>query len=129
MSKVIELAPYITVGRYHRGSGLWDREQGLKAAKDHNFLADMPTDVTFKIPPGIPMDDSFLKALLGPLARKVGVENLKVTVVGGHSGGSLHGYYNRCPSTARQVEEYLVLESIAVKKRQEEKAKAAQGAK
>ena len=126
---VIDLA-YYTMHKERSGAGLWGRESGLKAAKDNQLLKKAPTELILKIPNGICMGERFLTAFLGPLARKVGPENLKVTVIGGFEGGYADRAFrgdSDCWNTTQQIEEYLTLESMRVAKRQKEKAKVAQG--
>ena len=90
---ILQLAPYMNCGyRNHRDAGLWGREAGLKAAKDLGILKLGGKEIVLDVPPHIRMDEPFMKALLGPVARKVGPANLKVTVSGGFRGGVVNSH-------------------------------------
>lgn len=54
------------------------RENGLKAAKDHQILKKVVKVDLINISAivGVQVNESFMKALLGPCARKIGPENL-----------------------------------------------------
>lgn len=65
---------------------LCDRSQGLKAAK-HSGITKLITEidqVQLRLTTGIPINDAFLKAFLGPAARKVGPDQIihKIAVIG-----------------------------------------------
>lgn len=124
---VIELHPYINQ-TWRNNPGLHGVEAGRQAAKDHKVPTLGDKHIVLKIPLGIQMDESFLKGLLGPLARKVGPENLTVSVDGGYQGQSYDRRYSwrpRPPSCKDLVEEYLISEGRRIKERAAKKKKEA----
>ena len=101
----------------------WDREYGLKAAKDNKMLTLGDKHIILNVPIGLKIGERFLKGLLGPLARKYLPENLEVSVEGGYVSEPYDYRRGWHPgSTAEQVEEYLLLEGIRISKRAAKKA-------
>ncbi len=121
----LDLTPYILRQWGHDEPGFWGRQQGLKAAKELGMLGLAGRPISLKMPPGVRMDLSFMKALLGPLARKVGPLNLKLDlqVEGGFEGGLICGRYGRFLSLADQINDYLNSEDERVRERKLQKAK------
>jgi hypothetical protein len=121
----LDLNEFMNADRYQQQTGLWGRETGLKASKHFkvNSMTDPNTMIVLKMVKGARMDDSFLKALLGPLARKVGPDELaqRIKIDGGYWGGRVG--YRDCLSTEQQVAEYLVEESQRIAVRQHKKNK------
>jgi hypothetical protein len=123
----LDLNDFVKAHAWQDSPGLWSRETGLEVSKKFEVIkmTDPNTMIVLKVVNGARMDDSFLKALLGPLARKVGPKALgkRVKVEGGHPGGH-HRYYEKV-STAQQVKDYLVEEAERIAKRDAKKAKEA----
>ena len=118
----IDMAPYIRPN-YRHNTGLWGIGMGRKAAKEHQITTLGDKHIVLKIPQGIKWDESFLKGFIGPVARKVGPENLEISVQGGFSGtGYGYGYFPQ-QSSKDQLNEYLIAESHRIKKRTEKKSK------
>jgi len=122
---LLDLNDFVGTHAWQDSPGLWTRKTGLEAAKkfEVNKMTDPNTMIVLKLVSGARMDDSFLKAFLGPLARKVGPEALakRVKVEGG-SNGSGHRYYEKV-STSQQVQDYFVEEAARIAKRDAKKAK------
>ena len=113
--------------------GLFGREYGLKAAKELGMLKlgrESVMSITVRVPPGIRMDDRFIKAFFGPLTRKMGTAWMfdVLRTEGGHDGRTGVPFYMRSVrSLDEQVHQYLVEESTRIVRRQDEKAKSAKG--
>jgi len=125
---ILDLNEFVRMDKYRQGrSGLWFREDGTAAAKKFkvNEMTDPNVEIILKMVQGAMMDDSFLKAFMGPLARKVGPMELsrRVRVQGGFPGGQVG--YRRASSTAEQVEEYFHHEANRIAERDTKKAKEA----
>jgi len=124
---VIELNDYVASRLWdHNGVlGLWDRPKGLAAAKKFkiNTLTDPGTVLVLKVLNGVRMDEVFIRALLGALARKVGPKALlkRVKVEGGYQGGRV-GYHD-IASTTQQIKTYLLDEEKKIAVRAAKKAK------
>lgn len=122
---VLDLNDFVGTHSWEDNPGLWTREKGLAASKQFKLttMTDPGVTLTMKVVNGVRMDESFLKAFLGPLARKVGPEVLmkRVKVQGGFQGGKV-GYRNML-SMAEQVQAYLLEEAERIVKRDAKKAK------
>lgn len=122
----LDLNDFVGANRWEVAPGLWTREKGLAASKKFklNTMTDPGTTLILKVVSGVRMDEHFLKAFLGPLARKVGPKELlkRVKVEGGFQGGRMG--YRDMESTVQQVQDYLRNEAERIAVRQTKKAKA-----
>lgn len=125
----IDLAPYIRQAG-GLGAALYYIDEGRQAAKDHKVVTLGDKHIVLKVPEGIQFGEGFLKGLLGPLARKVGPENLEVTVEGGYKSDpyNRHYWFGNRVSSQEIVRRYLSIEAERIKKRAAKKAKDSKNA-